>query len=192
MIPTLPDGLWLEVRGAYAGPGRAYHGPAHLEDVLARYQELDWEHPLEALLSLAYHDAVLVPGAHDNEQRSAARASAAIERWSLKADAARVRRQIELTARHGHLLATDVDADEARVLDCDLAILGAADETFDAYERGIAAEYAAFTPEAYAAGREAFLSNMLSREQIFLSPEMRRRFEAPARANLERSLACLR
>jgi predicted metal-dependent HD superfamily phosphohydrolase len=61
MRPPLPEAFWREVRAAYAGPGRAYHGPAHLDDVLARYDVLQWDHPLEALIALAWHDAVLVP-----------------------------------------------------------------------------------------------------------------------------------
>jgi predicted metal-dependent HD superfamily phosphohydrolase len=191
MRPALPAGFWQAARDAYEGPGRAYHGPAHLEDVLLRYDELCWKQPLEALIALAWHDAVLVPGAHDNELRSAQLAREAIARWAPAANAGAVARMIELTARHGHLSPAEVDEDEAKVLDCDLAIVGAASEVFDAYERGIAQEYSAYPPEAYAAGRAAFLSNLLSREPIFLSPEMRERFEAPARRNLRRSLACL-
>lgn len=192
MRPPLPPAFWQAVRAAYEGPGRAYHGPAHLEDVLVRYDELDWDRPLEALIALAWHDAVLVAGAHDNEARSAELARQAIRRWAPAADADSVARMIELTAKHGQLSPGEVNADEAKVLDCDLAILGAAPELFDAYERGIAQEYAAFSADAYAAGRAAFLTNMLARELIFLSPGMRARFEERARRNLNRSLARLR
>ena len=159
--------------------------------MLARYDEVQWEHPTEALLALAYHDAVYVPGASDNEERSGSLARAAIDAWMPEIDADRVVRTIDLTACHGWLHLGDVDADEARVLDCDMAIPGAAQSAFDAYERGIREEYAALPSAVFAAGRQAFLARLLSRDRIFLSEELHARFDAAARVNLRRSLASL-
>ena len=192
MRPRLPAPLWEQVRRAYSGPGRAYHGVAHLDDVLARYDEVHWEHPLEALIALAYHDAVYIPGASDNEERSASLARAAIERWVPGVDVDRVVHEIELTARHGWIEPRDVGADEARGLGCDMAILGASPDAFDAYERGIAEEYGALPTAMFAIGRRAFLERLLSRERIYLSHEFQARFDASARANLRRSLELLR
>jgi len=185
----LPAEFWDEVRRAWSTPGRAYHGPSHLDDVLARYDEQRWQRPLEALIALAWHDGVYVPGAADNEARSAALARRAVACWAPSADADRVARLIELTAAHGKLEPGDVDADEARVLDCDLAILGSAPDTFDRYDRGIAAEYAYLPPATFAAARMAFLERLLSRERIFLSDSMHARLDRAARKNLRRSLA---
>jgi hypothetical protein len=86
---------------------------------------------------------------------SAVLATSSLARWVPDAavDRPRVERLILLTARHGHLDAATLDVDEAHFLDCDMAILGAAPERFDAYDRGIAREYAAPPAEAYAAGR---------------------------------------
>jgi predicted metal-dependent HD superfamily phosphohydrolase len=188
MRPDLPAALWEELRRAYSAPGRAYHNLAHLDDVLHHYDSVRWEHPVEALVALAYHDAVYDPGAGDNEESSAQLARSAVERWLPGLDTRRVMREIELTKAHGSLSSTDVDADEAQVLDCDMAILGASPDAFDSYDRGIAAEYAALPSEAFRAGRGAFLERLLSSDRIFLSEAFHRRFDTQARKNLRRAL----
>ena len=194
----LPDDIWQEVRalygysGGYGGatPGRAYHTYAHVLEVVERWREVErdvgWTHPDETFLAALYHDAVYVPGRHDNETESARHARAAAERLQL--DAALVEKLILLTARHGHLSPTDVDAETALFLDCDMAILGADAECFDEYERQIAQEYSVIPPELYAAGRKRFLESLLGAPRIYLSKYFHDRLDAAARANLSRVL----
>jgi predicted metal-dependent HD superfamily phosphohydrolase len=187
------DTLEAEARRLYAGPGRVYHGVAHLDDVLARFAEVaangpGWVRPDEVRAALLFHDAVYVPGAKDNEARSATLARAALARELPGLDAPYVAALIELTARHGHLAATTVSPEEALFLDCDMAVLGADADSFDAYDRGVAAEYEHLPRELYAAGRRAFLSGLLAAPRIFLSPFWRERRERRARENLERAL----
>lgn len=192
MIDELPAGLLAEARAAHAAPPRAYHGWPHVERVLAIAGELAWERPREIALAILFHDAVYVAGAADNEARSAALARDAIARWGVDADADRVAALIELTARHGALAPDDVDAEAARFLDCDTAVLGAEAGEFDAYDAGIAAEWASVVaPDAYRAGRRAFLERLLARPRIFLSEELHSRLDARARENLGRAIARL-
>lgn len=175
-------------------PGRAYHDETHLDEVLARYDEVaagpGWEHPREVLLSLLFHDAVYVPGATDNEARSAelARRAIAAHLPAGAVSADRVAGLIALTARHGTLRAEELDGEAALFLDCDMAILGADEARFDAYERGIAAEYAAVPPALFRAGRRAFLERVLASPRIFFSAYFHARLEGAARANLRRAL----
>ena len=84
-----------------------------------------------------------------------------------------------------------MSAEEALFLDCDMAVLGAAPAAYDAYERGVAQEYAALPPELYAAGRRRFLEGLLAREHLFLSERFRLRYEHAARENLRRALHVL-
>lgn len=192
MIDELPAGLLDEARTAHAAPPRAYHGWPHVERVLAVARELTWERPREIALAILFHDAVYVAGAPDNEVRSAALAREAIARWGVDVDADRVAALIELTARHGGLSPGDVDADAARFLDCDMAVLGADPREFDAYDAGIAAEWAGVVaPDAYRAGRRAFLARLLAQPRIFLSAELHARLDARARENLRRAIARL-
>lgn len=141
-------------------------------------------------LAVLFHDAVYAPGRHDNEARSAELAREAAARWlpGEGLDVDLVARLILLTARHGALRAADVDVEEALFLDCDMAILGSEPAAFDAYDRGIAAEYGAVPPELYTIGRRSFFEKLLAAEHIFLSPYFRERLEAKARDNLRSKL----
>ncbi|HUJ63767.1 MAG TPA: hypothetical protein VLX92_34945 [Kofleriaceae bacterium] len=188
---ALPAPLVRALEAAYGEPHRAYHTAAHVAEVLAEYDrvadELGWHQPAEVYVAIAFHDAIYVPGARDNEARSAAWARSA----GLPVSGERVAQLIELTARHGALAPGDVDRDAALLLDCDMAILGAAPAAFDAYDAAIAREYAAVPPEAYRAGRKAFLAGLLARPRIFLSDAFHARLDAAARGNLARAVARL-
>jgi predicted metal-dependent HD superfamily phosphohydrolase len=184
----LPDELLTELEAAYAQPVRAYHNATHIADVLACYDEVaydvGWEHEAEVYVAILFHDAVYVPGARGNETRSAAWA----RRAGLPVDAERVGTLIELTAKHATLVATDVDRDATLFLDCDMAIVGAAADRFDAYDAAIACEYSAIPPDLYAAGRRAFLERLAGARRIFLSDWFHTRLDGEARANIARAL----
>jgi predicted metal-dependent HD superfamily phosphohydrolase len=192
----LPSEMWDDVRAAYATPGRAYHTFEHVLEVMERFAEVErdlgWARPLETQVAVLYHDAVYVPGRHDNEAESARLMRASIERLLPSApsvDVARVEQLISWTARHGKLTPADVDVEAARFLDCDMAILGAPPERFAEYERQIASEYSVLPPDVYAAGRRHFLEGVLAARRIFLSDYFHEKLDAAARDNLRRALA---
>jgi predicted metal-dependent HD superfamily phosphohydrolase len=188
-----PDAFWDALAAQYADPPRGYHTLDHIVAVATTWREVpDWEHPLDVLVALLFHDAVYVAGRTDNEARSAELAQDAIGRFGLAVDADRVAALILATAGHGHVPGA-VDADTARFLDCDLAILGADPATYARYAAGVRQEYlAVLTPEAYAAGRAAFLERFLALPRWFLTDGFHERLDARARANVAGELAALR
>ena len=126
---------------------------------------------------------------NDNEARSAELAREHIARWLPGVDAARVAALIDLTARHGRSPPKRSIEDAALFLDCDMAILGAEPAVFDAYDRGIAAEYRGHVPGwLYKLNRRRFLKGLLARERIFLSDFFHARLDAQARRNLRRAI----
>ncbi len=200
----LPEGMLAELQAAYATPPRAYHDFGHVREVLRHYADVaagpGWHRPAEVALAILYHDAIYVAGRGDNEERSAALAAGRIPHWLPDAgiDLARVVELIRFTARHGSFepgdFPADADGDDTRhFLDCDMAILGAAPEVFDAYDRGIAAEYRGHVPGwLFRMRRRAFLKGLLAKERIFLSGEFHARYDAAARANLRRAVSAKR
>ncbi|HEY0502176.1 MAG TPA: hypothetical protein VGD42_01670 [Lysobacter sp.] len=199
MTPTLPfdvpDAQLDALKGAYSTPPRAYHNFAHVEEVLRRYDEAasgpGWRQPVEVALAVLYHDAIYEAGRKDNEARSADLAVEHIARWMPAAgvDARRVAELIVLTARHGTFSPGDVDDDAALFLDCDMAILGAEPAVFDAYDRGIAAEYRGHVPGwLFKINRRRFLKALLARERIYLSEFFHARLDVQARRNLRRAV----
>ncbi|HBK47340.1 MAG TPA: hypothetical protein DDZ67_13090 [Xanthomonadaceae bacterium] len=185
-----------ELEAAYRSPPRAYHHFGHVQALLRHFEDVargpGWERPAETWLAILFHDAIYRPGRGDNEQRSAALAAETIPRWWPNAglDVDRVEQLILLTARHGQLQAEQVDRDAALFLDCDMAILGAPAEAFDAYDRGIAEEYRGHVPGfLFRINRRRFLQGVLAQRRIFLSDFFHDRYDAPARANLRRATA---
>ncbi|WP_411851720.1 hypothetical protein ACLB90_04015 [Stenotrophomonas sp. LGBM10] len=192
----LPPAQLAELEARYTEPPRAYHNFAHVQAVLRHCLAVaedgpGWQAPAEVQLAALYHDAIYDAGRSDNEARSAQLAREAIARWlpAQGIDVERVVQLIELTARHGKLAAADVDAEAALFLDCDMAILGAPAPVFDAYDRGIAEEYAGHVPGfLFRMQRRRFLRQVLMKPRIFLSDFFHQRLDAPARANLRRLL----
>lgn len=192
-LSSVPAAQRVVVEAAYATPARAYHHFGHVRDVLAVADEVaagpGWRRPDEVRLAILYHDAVYVPGARDNEARSAALAREHLARWPAAVDIGRVAALVELTARHGRLQPADVDAEAALFLDCDMAVLGAAPDRFDAYDRAIAAEYRGHVPGwLFAINRRRFLKALLASPRIFLSDWFHARLDAAARTNLRRAV----
>jgi predicted metal-dependent HD superfamily phosphohydrolase len=169
----------------YGEPHRAYHNATHIEEVLAWFEivaaEVGWRSAPDVYDAVLFHDVIYDPRAHDNEERSAQLA------LGLGASP-RTAELIRLTARHGKVTAAEVDHDAAHFLDCDTAILGALPEAFDDYDRAIAIEYGHVPPDAFRAGRGAFLRTMRQRERLFLTDFFHARLDAAARANLDRAI----
>lgn len=201
---SLPDGQQAALEAAYARPLRAYHNFDHVREVLHHHAAVaagpGWARPVETYLAVLYHDAIYEAGRRDNEARSADFAAAEIARWLPDAgvDAARVAELIGLTAHHGQFAPTDfaddgIGDDTRHFLDCDMAILGAEPAVFDAYDRGIAAEYGGHVPAwLYRRKRRRFLQALLAKSRIYLSDFFHERLDARARRNLERAVDGLR
>ena len=171
----------------YSAPGRHYHTLAHLDAVLACFDELRHlaPNPDVAELALWMHDVVWEPMRDDCEARSV--------EWAmdnLPLAALPPCRLADLILETRHLAAAPVSPDAAVVRDADLSILAADDPVFDAYEHAVRAEYAMLPTAQFRAGRARILADFASRQPLFFTPVMRLR-EPRARANLARALGRL-
>lgn len=189
----------LEAR--YKEPQRRYHTLDHIMDCLCIFDQVrqevfdrarrnggqvDLMVAVVVELALWYHDAVYDPRRKDNEAQSAAVfAKHAVQAGLEPALVDRVTGCI-LATQHRVPPGT---LEEQFVVDIDLSILGREESVFDVYERGIREEYAHIDGPAFCAGRTAFLRGILARETIYATSYFRARFEAPARANIVRSIA---
>jgi predicted metal-dependent HD superfamily phosphohydrolase len=183
------DDVFADLVTRYGEPHRHYHGTAHLVDCLARFDEATSlaDRPDEIELALWFHDAIHEPLSADNEARSATLARDSALAMELgEALAGRLAELVLLTRHDRDPDPRDLDA--ALLLDVDLSILGREPAEFDAYERAIRREYAAVADEAFRAGRRRVLESFLARPMIYRTGALARRWETPARRNLERSL----
>jgi predicted metal-dependent HD superfamily phosphohydrolase len=190
--PPSPDGatVYADLRRRYTAPCRRYHNLGHIEDCLRRADEV------ASLLvdrdavefGLWFHDAVYDTGVTTNEWRSA--------ELFLEVSAG-----APFVFRHrvcGHILATRHRGtvvrgnDRCFLVDIDLSGFGA---PWDEFLRNgaLLREESADQPDArYHAGQVIFLSALQQRPHFFQTEYFRDRYEAVARANLDRLLDELR
>ncbi|HEY9618567.1 MAG TPA: hypothetical protein V6C64_17115 [Microcoleaceae cyanobacterium] len=190
-LDAQPDvGLFERLITCYSDPHRHYHTLQHLNECIALL-ELGLaiaEHPGEVEVALWFHDAVYEVQRQDNELQSAIWAKQAVLAGGASPIAADRIDALVLATRHTTLPGT---ADERLLIDIDLAILGASPERFEEYDRQIRAEYAWVPDALFRSKRCAVLRDFLGRTSIFSTEAFQTRFEAQARANLQRSIAQL-
>jgi predicted metal-dependent HD superfamily phosphohydrolase len=189
----LPDciGVRDELRAAYADPSRGYHDIRHLTEVLDRLDELAAHgatfDATPVLLAAWFHDAVY-DGERDAEERSAAWAEDALATAAPPAVVAEVARLVRLTETHQP---EDADANGCALSDADLGILAAPRDRYDEYVAAVRREYAHLEDEVFDAGRADVLRGLAAKPHLFHTAYAREKWEAAARANLDRELAAL-
>jgi predicted metal-dependent HD superfamily phosphohydrolase len=177
------------VIAAYAEPHRHYHTTEHIARTLRLLDEVS-DHlgrPAEAELAVWLHDVVYDPRAADNEAQSADLAETLLREGGAASGVIAAVRELILATCHP---APAEEHDARYVVDADLSILGAPVEAFDRYEDQVRREYAFVSEAEWQERRPCVLGRFLERGPIFRTPEFAR-FEAPARANLARSIARL-
>ncbi|GAA4023700.1 hypothetical protein GCM10022631_43120 [Deinococcus rubellus] len=172
--------VWAFCTPFYSEAGRAYHNLHHVEHMLvALKSRTDLLLPLE--LAVWGHDLIYDPARNDNEERSAQ----VFGEWlTVQGASPELRQEVAaliLATRHDTPPQTPT---AALIVDADLAVFGAADADFWAYEQSIRQEYAFVPWPAYRSGRQAILQHFLSQEQVYSTPEFAG-LEAAARAHLE-------
>lgn len=175
--------------------GRPYHNWVHIENMLALIDEhrkhLSSYNLVEA--AVCFHDAVYDSTRNDNEELSAALAVRTLGSRISGPMSDFLRAMILATKNHivPEDLPTMVRSDTAFLLDADLSILGGSREDFAAYDTAVRLEFSWADDTAWATGRKSVLEGFLARETIYLTPLMRKRFEAPARENIRVALTKL-
>ncbi len=175
---------------AYTQPDRYYHNLNHIYHAIATLNRFsDLANPRAVYLTAWFHDFVYDPQASDNEIQSARAARylladlgespATIERVSLL-----------ILATQGHQIDPD-DRDLCIFLDADLAILGTAPATYQAYQKSIRREYGWVADAEYQAGRIRVLESFLARDRLYYTQLLFNELESIARLNLEGEIAFL-
>ena len=188
--PGLLDQLLARLRE----PHRRYHTATHVMWVLRHIDHIARESPNPEVdlavvrLAALWHDAVYDPTRTDNEAVSASMAAETARSLGWQTTrVADVERLVLATAAH-----SPTTADEAVLVDADLAILGAEPKDYAAYVQGVRGEYAHVDAEQWRTGRAAVLRRFLDAPVLFHTAVMQRERESRARANLAAELASLR
>jgi|GEM_PF-156281 len=191
--PLLRDSTFRALEKAYS-EGRHYHTLEHVLWGLRRIDEINEAEPCLALAevqcAMFFHDAVMsFDGTSGNDELNSA-AFAVLKLLAAGTGAFRANRIAELIRATAHT-AEPTGHDDRVLVDADLSMLGADPERFDRYEAQVRKEWAAFDDEQFRAGRADVLRRFLAMPRIFHTDYGHAKWEAKARANLERSLAKL-
>ena len=198
MIPGAgnpPSQLVDDLKRRYSEPHRAYHTWAHIEALLGHCRTCAHlvHRPVPVLWAILWHDAIYDPNRNDNEERSAQLLRSSARDILSAGDSDLSEAMVRATAKHElplHLNGRDL-ADCGLFLDLDLSILAAPEASFDRYEKEIRQEYQHVPLPLFRATRAAILRRFLERQSLYFTPELVAKWEAPARANLARSIARL-
>jgi predicted metal-dependent HD superfamily phosphohydrolase len=177
--------IFAHLSAAYAEPGRVYHTAEHIRDCLTQFDRARHaaRRPYEVEAAIWFHDAVYLPGASDNEERSAALGQSALLACGVSPEVADRIAELVLATRH---LSASGDPDTQLLCDVDLSILGREPAAFDEFERRIRREYDWVPEPVYRSARSEILAGLLQRRSIYQTRYFRDRYESQARANLER------
>jgi predicted metal-dependent HD superfamily phosphohydrolase len=183
---------WLDALTlAYSGPGRHYHNLHHVAEMLRLLEQFESDAADYAAVRFAawFHDAVYDTRSDANEEESAALAGRALGELKVPPPSITLTRRLILATKR-HEAGADLP-DAGLFLDADLAILGAADETYLAYSEAIRREYSWVPDAAYREGRLKVLTSFLGRDRLYYTGPMAERFEARARSNLSNEIRTL-
>jgi predicted metal-dependent HD superfamily phosphohydrolase len=174
------DAVYADLTQHYGEPARHYHTLRHIRRCL---RGLDWARsaipdPDAVELALWCHDVIYVPGARDNEQRSADW----FRRWADGRIAAceRICAMI-LATKHTRVPA---GLDERFAVDIDLAALGGRRSGFCRDGVLLRAERPDLDDQQYDTHERTILQHLLTRPRIYHTDLFHSRCEARARRNL--------
>lgn len=165
------------IAARYAEPWRRYHDAAHPGLLWQRH--LAWggsPSMAELALAVAFHDAVLVVGAPDNEARSAA--------LLLQAVPGAVRAAAAVEATADHVAYADDDPIVLRLLDLDLTPLAEPAALFHANTLRLRDEARHLDEAAFIANTCVHFIRLRAASRLFRTTEGAR-YEAMARVNLD-------
>ncbi|MDF1764527.1 MAG: hypothetical protein P1U57_14050 [Oleibacter sp.] len=179
------EALMKNLVAAYNEPQRKYHTEQHLRECLTLFNEYIElvEEPAEVEIALWFHDAIydIKASGGKNEDQSADWAVAEMQKVGVAPE--------RIARIKDHILATKHSAlpqgnDQQLLLDIDLAILGATPERFVEYEQQVRQEYRHVPNLIFNWKRKQILKAFLARSPIYVTPELRERFEEQAKINL--------
>lgn len=174
------EAVYADLARCYGEPVRHYHTLGHIRNCLRDFaMSHDAIHRPDAVeLALWCHDVVYVPGAPDNEQRSADW----FRRWADDRIAT-CERICNVILATQHTFVPD-ELDECFACDIDLAVLGVSRRRFRENGALLRAERPDLDDHTYDLQERIILGNLLARPRIFHTDFFHARCEARARGNL--------
>jgi len=181
---SIKDNWFHILKEKYSEKGRFYHNLSHVKTLLNLLEPLkDKIQDHNAVrFSIWFHDAVYNTKRNDNEEESARLASEVLGKLHVNTETIKFVGDLILTTK-GHR-SNNLSEDAKLFLDADLAILGMSEEIYIKYSKAIREEYSWVPELVYRRSRKRILESFIARERIYVTDEMKERFEEQARINI--------
>lgn len=178
--------IFNRLRAAYDEPQRRYHTFAHIAQCLSQFDRAAGGMAVPDAVEMAiwFHDVVYVPGAPDNERRSAD----LFRQWAGGGFPPALIDDIDRLVMATTHLSPPVVVDECWVADVDLSSFGLPWPEFTDDSRNVRAERGDLTDAAFYPAQSRFLHSLSGRVRVFQSEFFHGLLEATARANIARLL----
>lgn len=177
------EATYTELVRAYTEKHRHYHSDAHINACLQHFDAVRnlAEYPAEVELALWFHDVIYKPMSSTNELDSANWCEKFLVENNIAEDVIRrVHKLIMATCHSAELVSND----EQLVVDIDLAILGAPEDIYQAFEINVRNEYQWVPSFIFKRKRKEILQGFLDRKKIYHHTYFYDLLEHRARANL--------
>lgn len=181
---------YAKLTQAYTEKHRHYHSDAHINACLQHFDAAKHlaECSAEVELALWFHDVIYKPLSSTNELDSANWCAKFLAENNVAAET--VQRIFTLIMATCHA-AEPVGNDEALVVDIDLAILGAPENVYQAFEANVRQEYQWVPSSIFKSKRKEILRSFLEREKIYRHAYFYEMLERNARKNLAEAISRL-
>lgn len=168
---------------AYSEPHRLYHRLPHIQHCLTMLEEVHslLNHADSVALAIWFHDAVYVPGAGDNEQRSTDWFMA-MTKDIFENDLRNTVSALIMATLHGSIELTEQD--QKFMVDIDLSSFGMPWSVFSRDSVNVRAELPELTDQEFFPKQYAFGQRLLQNSRFFQSDYFYQHYETQARKNL--------
>ena len=183
--------VWRDLRKYYF-KNRYYHNLDHLEQLLIElflYKDKiqDWK---TLILALVYHDVIQDPfNSETNEQESVEFMIKQLNSHLSDFQLVKVGVLINATRLHEKV---PNNLDFNLFLDADMSIFAKSEEKYIKYMEGIREEYSIYPDSLYKKKRLEFLEKMLNKKHIYITKDLREKYEKTARENISKEIEILK
>jgi len=188
---TIKEEVFQVIQEWYSEKDRLYHNFSHVKALLKLFESFEnkTQDPNAVKFSIWFHDVIYDSKRNDNEAESAKLASEMLYKLNVKAETIELVKDLILATKDHSGRNPSYDA--KLFLDMDLAILGMSEEIYKEYSQAIRQEYFWVSESMYRRGRKKVLKSFIERERIYFTDEMKARYEAQARKNINSEIESL-
>lgn len=186
----------IAIPDEYNALSRFYHNQEHIEEMITNSRDFHCRYDHALMAAIVYHDVIYVPGAQDNESKSAALMHMRLTGDKYYGGDVKTLYHAEVMIRSTkhHELPNTNDEDLlhgcAYMSDLDMMRLGQPWEIFQKHTENLTREFVpVIGQEAWDKGRVDFLKGLINKNRVFHTLDYHLKYDNQMRLNIQRSVS---